>query len=143
MTKKLILSLTCFICVLNIHAQTVNNDQTITKKVELVVGKFLFTQTVANKSKYTYCTVCEGRAVKLFDSRSTLVIDFGQPNRELFTNNYLKDADGKDLLFNSVMDGINYLTTFGWELQQVYVVPHGSDGDTSSTTYYLLRKETD
>lgn len=88
-----------------------------------------------------YCSVRGGNGTRLFDPRITLVVDFGQPDKELFSNNNLKDEQGKDMLFNSVIDGINYLATFGWEVQQVYVKPHGSDGDTSSTTYYLLRKE--
>ena len=68
----------------------------------------------------------------------SLFLDFGQVNKPFNPNdNQLQDNEGNIMIFNSIVDGLNFLYKFGWTLDQVFVVT--SDG--SGYTYYILRKK--
>lgn len=49
----------------------------------------------------------------------------------------IRDKDGKPKEFISILDAINYMAKFGWEIAEIYGVPKGND----KTTYYFLCKE--
>ena len=49
----------------------------------------------------------------------------------------IRDKNGKPKEFISVLDAINYMAKFGWEIAEIYGIPKGND----KTTYYFLCKE--
>lgn len=49
----------------------------------------------------------------------------------------IRDKDGKPKEFISVMDAINYMAKYGWEIAEIYGIPNGND----KSTYYFLCKE--
>ena len=50
---------------------------------------------------------------------------------------YLMDDQGNRLVFDSLLEALNYLSARGWELAEVY--PEVDDGDSSAC--YLMRKK--
>ena len=62
-----------------------------------------------------------------------MLFDFGQKT-EVLKYNYLTDAAGNRLLFNSGIEALNYMVCRGWELVQAY-----TSGEENSLTHYLLR----
>lgn len=54
---------------------------------------------------------------------------------------YLTDDKGQRLTFDSIIHAVNHLSSFGWELANVYVTMSGNDGHISSTTHYLVKKK--
>jgi len=62
-----------------------------------------------------------------------VLFDFGQKT-EVLKYNYLTDAAGNRLLFNSGIEALNYMVCRGWELVQAY-----TSGEENSLTHYLLR----
>ena len=68
-------------------------------------------------------------------------IDFGQSKKlmTMYNQNYMVDADGKKIQFNSMVDAMNYLAQYGWNFEQAYVV---SDPISKNHVYhFLLSKE--
>ena len=49
----------------------------------------------------------------------------------------IRDKDGKPIEFISILDAINYMAKYGWEIAEIYGIPKGND----KSTYYYLCKE--
>ena len=49
----------------------------------------------------------------------------------------IRDKDGKPKEFISIIEAINYMAKFGWEIAEIYGIPNGTD----KNTYYFLCKE--
>lgn len=75
---------------------------------------------------------------KLFSNKLTIEIDFGQENK-LFSDKdtRLKDANGKNMVFNSMIDALNFMTKNGYEFVQAYAFNVSSQ----NVYHYLLRKK--
>ena len=73
---------------------------------------------------------------RLLNNRVNLSINFGQEIRiGDMRDTGLLDREGKAMRFTSIIDGLNYLYTFGYELKEVIVDPTGGN-----TTYILMKK---
>ena len=71
-------------------------------------------------------------------SKVSVHLDFGQANPEYNPREtQLRHQGKKEMVFNSMMDAINYLSGYGYKLEQVYTITK----DTASTPFYILRKE--
>ena len=75
---------------------------------------------------------------KLFSTKLTIQIDFGQHDK-LFSakDTQVKDADGKLMIFNSMVDAMNFFGGNGYVFQQAYVVTVSNQ----NVYHYLMRKE--
>lgn len=69
----------------------------------------------------------------------TIQVDFGQETK-LFSNNTLVDDKGEAIVFNSMVDAMNYMGKLGWEFEQAYVVTLGSGASGSNVYHWLLSK---
>lgn len=58
---------------------------------------------------------------KLFSDKVNVSIDFGQ-NTTFFEDTRLRDDKGKIVVFNSMVDAMNWMGSQGWEFVQAYVV---------------------
>jgi hypothetical protein len=77
---------------------------------------------------------------RLLSNKVTIEIDFGQENK-LFSSDKdtrIKDANGKNLVFNSMVDALNFMTKNGYEFVQAYAFSAGSN---QNVYHYLLRKK--
>lgn len=75
---------------------------------------------------------------KLFSNKVTIEIDFGQENK-LFSSDKdtrIKDINGKNMVFNSMIDALNFMSANGYEFVQAYVLAK----DNQTAYHYLLRK---
>ncbi|MBX2891932.1 MAG: hypothetical protein KF734_13455 [Saprospiraceae bacterium] len=53
------------------------------------------------------------------DGRCSFIADYGQPNPK---QDYVSEADGKRLDFNSLVDGLNVFYAEGWEVAHITLV---------------------
>ncbi len=91
--------------------------------------------------EFIYCKIIGSH--KVLSSKVTVLIDFGQET-SLFATNKLRGDDGKPIVFNSMIDAMNWMGADGWELVLAYVEADvsGSSGSTSTTTttHWVLKK---
>jgi len=72
-----------------------------------------------------YCQVIA--TGKLFTKKVKINIDYGQESKFFGKqNSSVKDAEGKDIKFNSVFAAVNYLGTNGWKFVHAYPVTIGN-----------------
>jgi hypothetical protein len=76
---------------------------------------------------------------KPFSRKITIQIDFGQHVKFFATTKEtrLLDENGKPLIFNSMIDALNFMSKNGYEFVQAYVITVGN----SNIYHYLLRKK--
>lgn len=85
--------------------------------------------------KFDYCEIVgTGR---FLSNKVTVEIDFGQETK-FFSDNRYKDQNGKNVVFNSMVDAMNFMGKQGWEFVQAYVV---SVNDNSAVYHYVLKKK--
>lgn len=75
---------------------------------------------------------------KSFSDKVFISLEYGQKIFDLSVNTYIKDDNRKDLEFNSVIDAVNKLKTYGYELLQVYTA---EDEGTTNRRYYVLKRQ--
>jgi hypothetical protein len=76
---------------------------------------------------------------RVLSTKLTVEIDFGQENK-LFSSDKdtrIKDANGKNMIFNSMIDALNFMTTNGYEFVQAYAVIVSNQ----NVYHYLLKKK--
>lgn len=84
--------------------------------------------------KYYYIMIVGTR--KFLSNDVTVTIDYGQ-QRGFFSDLRLKDNQtGKPIVFNSMIDALNYLGNLGWEFVQAFAVSMGD-----SNVYHFLMKK--
>ncbi|HVG40642.1 MAG TPA: hypothetical protein VM888_03445 [Chitinophagaceae bacterium] len=84
-----------------------------------------------------YCNAIIGR--KAFTRKIVMQVDYGEYHK-LPTKTLVQDsATGKELLFNSTVDALNFLGRSGWKLVDVTSVPVGDNAHK----HYLFKKEVD
>ncbi len=93
--------------------------------------------TYAQQKNYVYCELVG--TGKLLSKKVTVQADFGQQTSFWKGVDYIRDADGKRIEFNSMVDAMNFMGTQGWEFVQAYVVTTGSQ----NVYHWLLKKEID
>lgn len=75
---------------------------------------------------------------KLFSNKLTIEIDFGQENKFFSSDKdtRVKDEKGKNMIFNSMVDALNFMTKNGYEFVQAYAFATNNQ----NVYHYLLRK---
>lgn len=97
----------------------------------IVVCGTAFAQQAQSK---VYCEIVG--TSKMFSKKLTIEVDFGQEST-LFSRETLVDENGKPIVFNSMVDAMNYMGTLGWEFEQAYVVTVES-GSSATNVYHWL-----
>lgn len=77
---------------------------------------------------------------KLLSTKLTIEIDFGQNTKFFSTGKetIVKDENGKNMVFNSMIDALNFMTKNGFEFVNAYAI---SVSSTQNVYHYLLRKK--
>ncbi|MBP7152309.1 MAG: hypothetical protein KBA43_06560 [Paludibacteraceae bacterium] len=97
----------------------------------LLFSGILFPQTAP---KFVYAEIV-GTA-KFMSTKVTIEVSFGQ-RVKTFADNRLKDPKtGKPIVFNSMIDALNFMGKQGWEFIQAYVITEGNN----NVYHYLLKK---
>lgn len=86
--------------------------------------------------KFIYCTLKAQN--RILSNKVTITLDFGDRMRT-FADNRLRDKRGKPIIFNTVVDALNFMGARGWDLVQAYAtVSPGSDSQVETT--WILKK---
>jgi hypothetical protein len=75
---------------------------------------------------------------KLFSNEVDITIDYGQ-DATFFEDKRIRDVNGKIIVFNSVIDALNYMGSIGWEYVNAYAITIGNQ----NVYHYLLKSKTD
>ena len=115
--KKLLLTLIITISALAAKSQTVNGIS-------------------LDKIDATYIDIVEYR--KFVSNKVNILLDYGQRSHILYNEEqFVKDENGKDMEFNSIIDALNFLSTYGFEYIDSYVTV----SKESSTCHFLLKRK--
>src|SRR5690554_6693202 len=114
--KKLLLSAVILVCSLTMKAQTVNDIPLKDIDVEYV-------QIVGTS--------------KLLSTKLTIEIDFGQRTKFFSSGKetIVKDESGEKMIFNSMIDALNFMSKNGFEFVNAYAITIGNQ----NVYHYLLR----
>jgi hypothetical protein len=93
-------------------------------------------QGTIDTTTYTYCQIV-GTA-RIMSNKVTIEIDLGQ-HRPWFAEKRLRDANGDLIIFNGMIDAMNFMARDGWEFVQAYAFSPSGSGP--AVYHYLLRKE--
>ena len=86
-------------------------------------------------AKFNYCELV-GTA-KLFSKKVTVELDFGQASKALQDNRYKDPATGQPVVFNSMVDALNFMGNNGWEFVQAYTI---GDAQNGYVYHFMLKK---
>lgn len=75
--------------------------------------------------------------VEMEYNNNSIKLDDGS-NKKVQT---LKDENGNDLKFVSLIGALNYMSLQGWELLNTKTMTYGISGMTNSKVYYIFFKE--
>lgn len=98
-----------------------------------VFAKAQFTPTQIDTNA-RYCLILATK--KLIGNGVTIDIDFGQPQKWWKNTTRLIDSTGNRILFNSVIDALNFMNRNGWEFVDAYAITIGN----YHVYHYLMRK---
>ena len=85
-------------------------------------------------AKEEYCMVLAKS--KLLSTKVNIEVDFGQAWSFWKDKRSLKDANGKKLNFNSVIDALNYMSSEGWEFVNAYAI----ETDGQNVYHYVMKR---
>jgi len=88
-----------------------------------------------NKLDIKYCQLL-GYNKSLVGQKIIVVVDYGQKFKA-FQSQLIKGPDGKAVVFNTMIDALNFMENNGWEYVNNYAISTGNN----STYHFLLRKK--
>lgn len=94
----------------------------------------------SDSTKFTYCELV-GTA-KFLSNKVTVEIDFGQTTKFFSDRRYKDPSTGKPVVFNSMVDALNFMGKDSWEFVQAYIVTIGSSTSSQNVYHFLLKKQT-
>jgi hypothetical protein len=119
--KKLMILATLSLMSMNLFAQIKIGDVNINEKPDVEYIKVRFFNNLTNVRVY-------------------VTVEYGQELNLSSDDNLLKGADGKRMIFNTEVAGLNYFYANGWEVVQI--IPKDSEMKVGAVFYsYLLRKK--
>ncbi|MES2448039.1 MAG: hypothetical protein V4546_12710 [Bacteroidota bacterium] len=83
-----------------------------------------------------YIEISEFR--RYLGEKTFIYLEYGQKIEFARANAVIKDDDGKDLEFNSLIDCVNKLRNYGYELFETYVLKYN---EGNPVKYYILKKK--
>lgn len=107
------------------------------KKYLIILAMLTFMAPLTSQARKAYAELL-GFQKGLFSNKVTIRVDLGQSVSYWKQNDMkLVDQNGKDVVFNSMVDGMNYMSERGWEFVQAYVVTEGNQ----NVYHWLMTKE--
>ncbi|DBA55594.1 hypothetical protein SJDPG2_02435 [Porphyromonas gingivalis SJD2] len=90
------------------------------------------------KPEYCYCEIV-GSEGGFLSTKMKISIDFGQAVG-FFAQNWKKelvDENGNPIKFNSMVDAMNYMARYGWQVDHTYAITQGN----THVYHFLLKKK--
>lgn len=108
------------------------------KKLLLSLSAVLIAVAVSAQEKYTAYAELLGFQKGLFSNKVKVNVDFGQDVSFWKSGDMrIVSEDGKDIVFNSMVDAMNFMGKCGWKFVQAYVVTEGNQ----NVYHWLLSKD--
>lgn len=92
-------------------------------------------ENATEEMQYFYCEIVGTQ--KMLSNKVTVNIDFGQVKR-FASDQRLRDNKGEVIVFNSMVDALNWMGARGWEFVQAYVLTVSNQ----NVYHWLLKKST-
>jgi hypothetical protein len=99
--------------------------------IAVFISISMYSQT---NPKFVYSEII-GTA-RFMSTKVTIEISFGQRVRALADNRLKDPQTGKPIVFNSMIDALNFMGKQGWEFAQAYIVTESNQ----NIYHYLLKK---
>ncbi len=93
------------------------------------------TELSKDKAKEEYCMILATE--KFLSTKVTVEVDFGQEWSFWKDKRGLRDENGKKIVFNSVIDALNYMASEGWEFVNAYVLTVSGQ----NVYHYVMRRK--
>lgn len=74
---------------------------------------------------------------RTFSEKLWISLEYGQKVESLNEDTYIRDDNNKELEFNSALDAVNKMKSYGYELFQVYVESY----ESRNQKYYVLKRK--
>lgn len=106
----------------------------------LVISLLISVLSLSSFAQTSYKAYAEivGSAKGLFSNKVKVSVDFGQSVSFWKPGDMrLVDDNGKDIVFNSMVDAMNFMGKCGWQFVQAYVITEGG----SNVYHWLLSKD--
>ncbi len=87
-------------------------------------------------AQYSYCEIVG--TGKILSKKVTVELDFGQASKLIQDNRYKDPATGKAVVFNSMVDALNFMGKSGWEFVQAYTI---GDSQNGYVYHFMLKKQ--
>lgn len=106
----------------------------------IIVLAVLTTAAIAQEPYKAYCEIVG--TGNITGTKVKIEVDFGQkakwaaPNARILVN-----ENGEKMNFNSMMDAVNYLAKFGWELTLAYLATPTQGISKDPVYHYILCKK--
>ena len=100
----------------------------------IVLLMFIGFTAFAQESQYIYCEIVGTR--NMASNKITITIDLGDKTKWFYENSVKDQKTGKNRVFNSMIDALNYMGRRKWELEQVYTFTN----QNHHVVHYLLKK---
>lgn len=113
---------------------------TIVTALFLVLGTYMNGQTVNDVplSEIDVEFIQIVGTKKLFSPRVNIDIEFGQMNKLFSANDTrIKDEEGNNLDFNSMIDALNFMSGHGYDYLDAYAI---SMGNNTNVYHFIMRK---
>ncbi len=78
-----------------------------------------------------FCTIATSHGYHIISER--VEIDYGQESSK---REYLVDAEGREIEFNSIVDAANYMSSLGWHFEEAY-----TRGEETTRNVWVFSKE--
>lgn len=104
------------------------------RKITLILFCTLFSAVLWAQSPHKVYSEIVGTR-KFASSKVSVEVDLGQVKRA--NDKFLVDENGKRVIFNSMIDALNFMSEQGWEFEQAYIVTQ----DQQNIYHYVLSKE--
>lgn len=103
------------------------------KKLILFAAAIMISFSAMAQKHEVYCELLG--VGRIFSTKVTVSVDFGQSQ---FQNNTICDSvTGKRIIFNSMVDAMNFFGKLGWKLKQAYAASVGKQ----NVYHWLMCKE--
>lgn len=107
------------------------------KRIIILTVFALMTLVSAHGQDKIYCELLGTQT--LLSKKIDVQIDFGQQT-EQFAENGLLDENGQGIVFNTLIDAMNHMSSQGWMFEQAYFVSIGSGALAINLHHWLLSK---
>lgn len=111
----------------------------IIKKLFIAFVAVLSANFVQAQQPYPAFAELLGYQKGLFSNKVTVTVDFGQATSfwKSTKESKIVDDNGQDIVFNSMVDAMNYMSKRGWKFLQAYVVTEGNQ----NSYHWLMSKQ--